>query len=206
MGDKVSRRFGRLGAVAAAALLPTNVIGAIALVVVLASGVFADAQNRALHEQQIRANVAREVGVLRARLEGNVRSSMQLVQGLVSTISTEPQLDQARFAALSRGLFGQKSQLRDIAAAPDLTIRLVYPMAGNEKILGLDYTKTPAQREAALRARDSRALVFAGPLTLVQGGAGVHRPLPGLRRCRRRHEPLLGHRVGRRRCRPALCR
>jgi diguanylate cyclase (GGDEF)-like protein len=162
----------RLRAIVAAALLPSNIISVVALLVVLGSGLFADAQNRALHEQQIRADVAREVGVLRARLEGNVRSSMQLVQGLVSTISTEPDMDQPRFAALARGLFGQKSQLRNIAGAPDLRISLVYPMAGNEQILGLDYTRTPAQREASMRARETGAVVFAGPLTLRQGGEG----------------------------------
>ena len=48
----------------------------------------------------------------------------------------------------------------------------MYPVAGNEKAIGLDYRKNPAQRAAALRARDERALVLAGPVDLQQGGQG----------------------------------
>ena len=36
----------------------------------------------------------------------------------------------------------------------------------------MDYRKNEAQREAALRARDSGELVLAGPVDLVQGGKG----------------------------------
>ena len=48
----------------------------------------------------------------------------------------------------------------------------MYPLEGNEKAIGLDYNKNPAQREAALRARDSGSLILAGPVDLVQGGTG----------------------------------
>ena len=51
-----------------------------------------------------------------------------------------------------------------------MVVRLVYPLAGNEKAVGLDYAKSPAQRAAAELARDTNSLVIAGPLNLVQGG------------------------------------
>ncbi|HEX4298964.1 MAG TPA: EAL domain-containing protein [Devosia sp.] len=156
----------------AAMFRPTNLVGSMALVVVLASVVFADAQNRALEEQQVRTDVARQVGVLRARLEGNIDGDMQLVRGLIATLVTEPNMDEARFSALAKGLFEQKSQLRDIAGAPNLKVTLLYPVPGNEKTMGLDYSKSDTQKAAAFRARDSHALVLAGPLDLVQGGNG----------------------------------
>ena len=165
-------KFETIRGAVAAAIRPTRLIGGIVLVAVLGSAVFADFQNRALQEQQIRSAVSRQVSLLRARLEGNINGNMQLVRGLLSVIVTEPDMNQARFASLAKSLFEQKSQLRDIAGAPDLKVSLLYPVAGNEKTLGFDYTKSDTQRAAAFRARDTASMVLAGPLNLIQGGFG----------------------------------
>ena len=81
-------------------------------------------------------------------------------------------MNQARFAHWPKICFTEEAQLRNIAGAPGLVISLMYPMAGNEKALGLDYRKDEKQREPALRARDSRQFVLAGPINLRQGGQG----------------------------------
>lgn len=75
-------------------------------------------------------------------------------------------------------MFEGPSQLRNIGAAPDMVIRLMYPLAGNEKAVGLDYRKTPGQRAAAERARDTGQLILAGPLPLAQGGTGLIGRIP----------------------------
>ena len=84
----------------------------------------------------------------------------------------EPDLTQERFSALASNLFTTDSELRSIGVAPDLVIRFVYPKAGNETALGLDYRSNEAQREAVQRARDLGKLIVAGPVDLVQGGRG----------------------------------
>lgn len=140
--------------------------------------VVADQQNRKVSDQLARADVLAKVNVIRAKLEGNVNGNLQLVQGLVSAIVTEPYMGQQRFASLAGNLFAQKSQLHNIAGAPDLVISLMYPMEGNEKAIGLDYRKNEEQRLAALRARDQRVLVFAGPVKLAQGGRGFIGRIP----------------------------
>ena len=149
-----------------------NIPAAIAVVVIASCGVFADYQNSLVADQVARADVLAKVNLLRAKLEGNINGNLQLVRGLVATIATEPYMGQQRFAALASNVVGENSQLRNIAGAPDLVISLMYPMEGNEKAVGLDYRKNPAQRAAALRARDERALVLAGPVDLQQGGQG----------------------------------
>ena len=149
-----------------------NIPAAIAVVVIASCGVFADYQNSLVADQVARADVLAKVNLLRAKLEGNINGNLQLVRGLVATIATEPYMGQQRFAALASNVVGENSQLRNIAGAPDLVISLMYPMEGNEKAVGLDYRKNPAQRAAALRARDERALVLAGPVDLRQGGQG----------------------------------
>lgn len=153
-------------------LRATNIPAILAVVVVLAGWIFAEHQNRHVFAQDQRAEVLGAVSLIRSRLEGNINGNIQLVRGLVATLATEPGMRQARFASLASKLFTGRSQLRDIAAAPDLVVAMVYPYQGNERAIGLDYNDNEAQREAALRARDTGELVLAGPVDLVQGGRG----------------------------------
>ncbi|RWP21533.1 EAL domain-containing protein [Mesorhizobium sp.] len=149
-----------------------------AVIVIAVGAAFADHQNKVVSDQAARADVLAKVNLIRAKLEGNINGNLQLVQGLVAAVVTEPYMGQQRFASLASNLFGRGSQLKNIAGAPDLVISLMYPMKGNDKAIGLDYRKDERQRLAALRARDERELVLAGPVDLRQGGQGFVGRIP----------------------------
>jgi len=155
-----------------AAALPsrTHLPAILALFVIVLAGAYAESQNRTVHDHDARASVLNELSLIRAKLEGNVNGNIQLVRGLVATLSTEPSMSQSRFSELASALLDSDSQLRSIAAAPGLVVRIFYPVEPNRALYGLDYTRNEAQREAAFRARDTGKLVFAGPVDLVQGG------------------------------------
>ncbi|WP_404406482.1 EAL domain-containing protein [Pelagibacterium halotolerans] len=155
------------------ALFRANTIPTIiALAVTVAAAFFADYQNRAYFEQGQRSAVLDHLSLVRARLEGKINADIHLVHGLVGTITVEPRMNQDRFSRLASHIFEQDNQLRNVAAAPDLVVRMVYPLAGNASVLGLDYNANAAQREAAMRAKDTGQMVLAGPVDLVQGGTG----------------------------------
>tara|TARA_R110002020_G_scaffold21095_4_gene71630 strand:+ start:3548 stop:6160 length:2613 start_codon:yes stop_codon:yes gene_type:complete len=143
------------------------------LIVLLIGGLYLDLQSATIERERAQSRVLAELAVLRAKLEGNIAANIQLVRGLVSTIAIEPEsMTAARFAALAGRIFEEPTQLRSVALAPDLIVTMTYPQAGNERAIGLDYRDHPAQREDALRARDTGRLVLAGPVDLVQGGRG----------------------------------
>ncbi|WP_287322134.1 EAL domain-containing protein, partial [Mesorhizobium sp.] len=148
------------------------------VIVIAVGAAFADHQNKVVSDQAARADVLAKVNLIRAKLEGNINGNLQLVQGLVAAVVTEPYMGQQRFASLASNLFGRGSQLKNIAGAPDLVISLMYPMNGNDKAIGLDYRKDERQRLAALRARDKRELILAGPVDLRQGGQGFVGRIP----------------------------
>ncbi|QPC88784.1 EAL domain-containing protein [Mesorhizobium sp. NBSH29] len=135
-------------------------------------GMYADHQNTQVSKQSSRAVVLAQVNLIRSNLEGSINGTLQLVRGLVATLATEPDMSQERFNRLASGLFTGDNQLRNIAVAPNLVVSMVYPLSGNAKAIGLDYRTNDSQREAALRARDTKELVLAGPVDLVQGGQG----------------------------------
>ncbi|WP_077959881.1 EAL domain-containing protein [Ensifer adhaerens] len=154
-------------------LTPSYLPAIIAAFVVVVAGILADNQNQVVDEARQRARVAEELNPIRSKLETNVNGNIQLVRGLIGTLVTEPAMDQQRFAALSRSVFTERSQLRSIAAAPDLIVSLVYPLEQNRRALGLDYRKNEAQRAAVMRVKDTGQMVLAGPVDLVQGGKGL---------------------------------
>jgi PAS domain S-box-containing protein len=129
------------------------------------------AQQSELEEE--RGDVLNRLSTLRARLEGVVNINLSLVHGLTAVIESRPDIDQAGFAAIADGLVSERYALRNIGAAPGMVLSLMYPLAGNEAALGLDYRSHPQQREAALRARDSGRTVIAGPVDLQQGGVAI---------------------------------
>lgn len=142
------------------------------LAAIIMVGIYADRQNQKVAMQDIRSDVRAQINLIRTKLEGNINGNIRLVRGLISTLQTEPKMDQERFSELAASLFDDHSQLRNIAAAPNLVISLMYPMKGNEKAIGLDYRKNANQRIAAMQVRDRGHVVLAGPVNLVQGGKG----------------------------------
>ncbi len=127
-----------------------------------------------------RAEIARErsaaheyLAGVRARLEGVVNSNLMLVHGLAAVIAAHPDIDQAEFSRVAGGLVDERQALRNMAAAPDLIVSMIYPLESNRKALGLNYRTFSSQSAAALRAVATGHAVVAGPLPLVQGGVGV---------------------------------
>ena len=154
------------------------------LMAALLAGVFAlalylgETANNERYLNAVRLKAGSELTEIRDRLETNLSSDLQLVKGLVSVINLEPELNQVQFERAAQPLLAGRTQLRNIAAAPDMVIRLMAPLRGNEAAVGLDYRQTPSQFAAAEQARVTREVVLAGPLQLVQGGIGLVARVP----------------------------
>lgn len=150
----------------------SNVPALIALLLTVVFWQFSEYQSRNINEQALQAEVANQANLLQTNLEGRINANLQLAQGLVATLAARPETTQEEFVKIAKNVFNDDGELVIIAGAPDLVIKMIYPVKGNEKALGLDYNKNTAQRAAALRARDEERLILAGPVNLVQGGQG----------------------------------
>ncbi|AFL74286.1 ATP-binding protein [Thiocystis violascens] len=129
------------------------------------------ARSRALEQERL--GVLTTLSTLRARIEGMVNANLLMVRGLAAVISANPDIDQNEFARIAQGLVDERHALRNIAGAPDMVISLMYPLAGNESAMGLNYRTHPTQAPAALRVVETGQPVLAGPLPLLQGGMGI---------------------------------
>ena len=77
------------------------------------------------------------------------------------------------FERFAENIVGQVRGVHALELAPDGIIRQVYPLAGNERALGIDLLAEESQREEALKAIRERSPTIAGPLQLRQGGVGA---------------------------------
>lgn len=112
-------------------------------------------------------------GSIRAGLEATLANDLLMIHSTAAYISVNPDVTEAEFRSFATALVRDSGTLESLAAAPDLVLRYVYPVEGNEAIIGVDYRDLPDQLPLVLAARDSRELVIAGPVDVLQGGQGI---------------------------------
>ncbi len=121
-----------------------------------------------------------EAGSVRARLESELNSSLYLGWGMAAFISANPDFNTSQFERVAATLMRLRPNIRSLAVAPDNVIRFIYPLAGNERALGLRYLETPGQRESIERLMRDWQPVLNGPVELAQGGLGLINRVPVL--------------------------
>ena len=78
-----------------------------------------------------------------------------------------------QFATLSRLMQDEDNIIKVHEIAKDGIVSQIYPMEGNEDVIGLNMIENPERKKEARLARDSGEYTIAGPFELVQGGNGV---------------------------------
>lgn len=132
-----------------------------------------DADRERQYQSAERLEASKHLADISARLDAKIMVNANLVEGLVTVIGVKPVTSQKEFSDLASSLFQQPSELKVLALAPDMIIRMIYPFEPNRHAIGLDYRKNTAQRAGVIAARDERKMVLNGPINLVQGGTGL---------------------------------
>ena len=142
------------------------------LVIVIIELVAEDASKDAYLEKS-RAELRNKAVQVALSMQGAIIANIETGRGLANVIRTEPDMDTERFNQLAKQIFHSYSSMKVIAIAPNLVVSNIYPLAGNESVIGLDYRKVENQKDLVFDARDKNELTMAGPMDLVQGGTGL---------------------------------
>ncbi len=134
-----------------------------------------DIKNQHAH---LHAQVLAQAGDLRTRLEHEIHTTLNLTMGSLVYVASHPDINQEEFAQFAKEIMQRAPYIQNLGLAKDNVISHVYPLQGNEKALGLRYLDNPAQRDAVLRAIETKKTVIAGPVNLVQGGQGLISRIP----------------------------
>ncbi|MFV0347095.1 MAG: PAS domain S-box protein, partial [Halodesulfovibrio sp.] len=114
-----------------------------------------------------------KLGSLRHQVEKELTANLLLIQGTANFIAVSDELTDERFNRYAEEALKGNSQLKNLVAAPDFVIRHVYPLKGNESVLGKNYKDLPSQWGLVQKAYETGSLVVAGPVNLIQGGTGL---------------------------------
>lgn len=148
-----------------------------ALVVLLAT-FRTDLYERERFVHTSRLDAVQQASIIRARIEGALNSRLHLAHGLGAYAKSHP-LNIDDFDAFAEGLMQSNIPgIRSLQLAPNAVVRHVYPLKGNEAIVGHDLLADPRRREAVRRTILDRLFVVAGPVKLIQGGTGLIARLP----------------------------
>ena len=119
----------------------------------------------------------REIGTAQAHLlERQLDRSLSSTYALASILRQSGRID--NFDALAADIIMNYRGISNLQLAPNGVVRQIYPLRGNEVVIGHDLLNDPRRRTEALAAIESRQLTLAGPFTLIQGGVAVIGRLP----------------------------
>ncbi|MGE0588180.1 MAG: PAS domain S-box protein [Cyclobacteriaceae bacterium] len=82
------------------------------------------------------------------------------------------------FESIAKNVFETQKYIDAIELVPNGVICCVYPMEGNESVIGYNILEDKSRNLEALEAITRNELYFAGPIELRQGGVGIVGRLP----------------------------
>ncbi|PWC95784.1 hypothetical protein TSO5_10175 [Azospirillum sp. TSO5] len=126
---------------------------------------------------EYRAGAAMTASSLAGTLSSALNERLALVRGLTAFVEVASGAGNLaeQFPRYAESLRRSVVGVRNISAAPDFVVRIVYPVEGNAKVLGNDLLKDPRPgfAETVQRAIISRDVTIHGPVGLLQGGQGL---------------------------------
>jgi PAS domain S-box-containing protein len=111
------------------------------------------------------------------RLEQLLKNSQNIALTLALTLDQDG--NPRNFEQVAAEVIKANNYLQAVQLVPNGVIKYIYPIAGNEKALGLNLFRINGQNLIeAKKAISLRKMYFQGPINLVQGGKGVVGRLP----------------------------
>jgi two-component system, chemotaxis family, sensor kinase Cph1 len=153
-------------------LIPYLLAGLVVLVAVAAL-LSVDAMEQQKVMTSRRAAVRADLDVIRSRLTNSLTTPLLATRGMMAQIVTHGDVSSAEFDSVAKVLVDGHPSVRNMTLSRGTVIAMVYPLAGNESILGVDYRLRPQQWPIVSLAMDTGHPFLQGPVALIQGGTGL---------------------------------
>src|SRR5512143_939194 len=116
-----------------------------------------------------RDHVLAELNSLHSRLDNALNRNMQVPNTLNSYVLARGDISESEFHKLAVQMHEENQEsVRSIQVARGTTITYIYPLDGNQQVVGIDLLTLPKQSEAVRQTIASKMMLMAGPLKLVQ--------------------------------------
>ncbi len=153
---------------------PSLVPAFIAAAVVFTVGYLFEQQNRENFGNELKINVQNELNLISTRLQGEINTNIAALRGLANSVSVSPNMSVRYFDRLAAKTLLQNPQIVRLSLAPNAVVKTVYPLLGNERMIGTDFTRFGSSRLATDRAKSKAKPIIAGPVRLPNGETGFN--------------------------------
>ena len=110
------------------------------------------------------------------KLQETLTHSLSATKTLSFFIGKDGEVDD--FDSIAAQILETSNDIDAIQLVPGGVIKYVYPLKGNEKVIGYNILQDTARNREAYKAIEKKEMFFAGPFELRQGGMGVVGRLP----------------------------
>lgn len=149
-------------------------IGLLLFALIAAASEFTARELARLGLSEQRQETIAHAGAIRAVLESELNATAYLASGIESYIlARNGQMGSSEIEAMLGALQRRGQHIRNIGVAPGNRLRFIYPVAGNEKAIGLYYPDNPQQWPAIEKIIADKTGLLAGPVQLIQGGEAL---------------------------------
>lgn len=118
-----------------------------------------------------------QVATTSATKVGNVLSKLLYKTQVLSALVIQNDGEIRDFERIAATIVDDPS-IKNIILAPNGVVSSVYPLAGNEQVVGLNYFTDKDGNKEAMLAKITGKLILGGPFNLVQGGQALVGRLP----------------------------
>ena len=144
---------------------------------VLVSGFIYQRYKSAREKQKVESlSIANNV---RSRLQESLSNSLSAAKVLSFFIDNNGIVND--FDTVAAQIMNTHKNIDALQLVPNGVIKYVYPLKGNEKVLGYDILNDSTRNKEAYKAIQKNTMFFSGPYNLRQGGFGVVGRLPVFR-------------------------
>jgi len=152
----------------------------IALVIAIVFGVatlqvsfyISSLNDKSFIEQQ-KANVASRVEIISTDLKHAINANYYMAQSLQIYLNINKDINQQNFYSWVHHSFEKYPYARNLGLAVNTVLTYVYPLEGNQQVIGFDYRSNANQWPQVEKAIIEKTTTIAGPLRLLQGGIGI---------------------------------
>ena len=128
------------------------------------SYLLADARQEAIQDTESHAEMAGR-SLQRQLIQFDV-----IAQAIRAVIERQPNLSQSEYQDLVAPLVEPSPSVINVGLSSGYIVDRIYPLEGNEPVLGVDYRNLPSQIDGIDHVLKSGITTLVGPIDLVQGG------------------------------------
>jgi len=130
----------------------------------------AEHHDRQQSDQARRLQIETQLRAATLRLERNLNDLLQVNYDFAAALPADFNILPEHLQPIAESLLAGHPRLINVTLSRHFEVVFVYPLKGNEAVMGMNYANRPYIMNGVQRAIEQRGTVLTGPVNLVQSG------------------------------------